>query len=88
MPLRKWSRSFEAQTGWSEKNVGLFLTTPSSRFKGCLRRYFIDGASTLPLEEGNTSVKADGSSLKLDGSPSLALRGVLSELQTISAAIR
>jgi hypothetical protein len=43
--------TLDAQTGWSE----IFLTTPSAPIKGCLRRYFLEVASTPPLEEGNNS---------------------------------
>src|ERR1044071_2583953 len=43
--------AFDAQTGWSE----MFLTTPSAPIKGCLRRHFLDVASTPPLEEGTSS---------------------------------
>src|SRR5262250_1651087 len=42
---------FDAQTGWSE----MFLTTPSAPIKGCLRQYFLEVASTPPLEEGTSS---------------------------------
>src|SRR5439155_1805333 len=31
------------------------LTTPSAPTRGCLRRYFLEVASTPPLEEGNSS---------------------------------
>jgi hypothetical protein len=41
----------DAQTGWSE----MFLTTPSAPIKRCLRRYFLEVASTPPLEEGISS---------------------------------
>src|SRR6476620_3773378 len=43
--------TLDAQTGWSETS----LTTPSAPIKGCLRRYFLEVASTPPLEEGNSS---------------------------------
>src|SRR5262245_37332235 len=33
----------------------MFLTTPSAPIKGCLRRHFLEVASTPPLEEGNSS---------------------------------
>src|SRR3954471_24868135 len=33
----------------------MFLTTPSAPFKGCLRQYFLEVASTPPLKEGNRS---------------------------------
>ena len=36
--------------------VRRFLTTPSAPIKGCLRRYFLEVASTPPLEEGNSSI--------------------------------
>jgi len=42
--------TFDAQTGWSE----MFLTTPSAPIRGCLRRYFLEVASTPPLEEGTS----------------------------------
>jgi hypothetical protein len=35
--------------------VRKILTTPAAPLKGCLRRYFLEGASTPPLEEGNTT---------------------------------
>ena len=47
----KLEATFDAQTGWSE----MCLTTPSAPIKGCLRQYFLEVASTPPLEEGNTS---------------------------------
>src|SRR5262245_44662522 len=37
-----------AQTGWSN----ILLTTPSAPIEGCLRRYFLEVASTPPLERG------------------------------------
>ena len=43
--------TLDAQTGWSE----MCLTTPSAPIKGCLRRNFLEVASTPPLEEGNSS---------------------------------
>jgi hypothetical protein len=43
--------TLDAQTGWSE----MCLTTPSAPINGCLRRYFLEVASTPPLEEGNSS---------------------------------
>jgi hypothetical protein len=38
--------SFDAQTGWSKT----FLTSPSAPSQGCLRRYFLEVASTPPAE--------------------------------------
>jgi hypothetical protein len=35
--------------------VRKILTTPAAPFKGCLRRYFLEGASTPPPKEGNTT---------------------------------
>jgi len=43
--------TLDAQTGWSE----MCLTTPSAPIKGCLRRNFLEVASTPPLEEGNST---------------------------------
>jgi hypothetical protein len=40
------------QTGWSKS----FLTTPSAPRFGCLRRYFLEVASSPPPEEGNSSI--------------------------------
>jgi hypothetical protein len=49
---RSCEATLDAQTGWSE----MFLTTPSApNHKGCLRRYFLEVASTSPLEEGTSS---------------------------------
>ena len=37
----------------------MFLTTPSAPIRGCLRRYFLEVASTPPLEEGTSGGKRE-----------------------------